>query len=78
MLVAQQAEHSVADPGFPVGGAPSCWGGGANLRHGYFLAKMYSKTKELDPVGGVRAGGAPLDPPMALDLRSEVVLLVGF
>ena len=42
---------TVADPGFPVGGTPSRWGG-ANLRCGYFLAKMYAKMKELDPVGG--------------------------
>ena len=35
----------------------SRWGG-ANLQHGHFLAKMYARTKELDPVGG-RAGGAP-------------------
>ena len=34
-------------------------GGSANLRCGYFLAKMYVKTKELDPVGGVHAGSAP-------------------
>ena len=40
---------SVADPGFPVGGA--------NLRRLHFLAKMYVKTKEIDPVGGARAGG---------------------
>ena len=25
---------------------------------------MYAKMKEIDPVGGVHAGGAPLDPPM--------------
>ena len=48
----------VADPGFPVGGAPSRWGG-ADLRCGCFLAKTYAKTKELDPVGGVHAGGSP-------------------
>ena len=47
-----------ADPGFPVEGAPSRWGG-ANLQHGHFLAKMYAKTKELDPIGG----GAPAAPP---------------
>ena len=39
-------------------------GGGTNLRHGHFLAKMCAKTKELDPVGGAHAGGTPLDPPM--------------
>ena len=33
--------------------------GGANLQRRYSSAKMYAKTKELDPVGGARAGGAP-------------------
>ena len=40
--------------------------GGANLRCVHFLAKMYAKTKEMDPVGGARADGAPLDPPMVM------------
>ena len=50
---------------FPFGGVPSHWGGrravrgGTDLRHGCFLAKTYAKTKELDPVGGARAGSAP-------------------
>ena len=39
---------------FPLGGSPTRWGG-ANLRCIHFLAK----TKEIDPVGGARAGGAP-------------------
>ena len=43
---------------FPLGGRRAV-GGGANLRHGHFLAKMYAKTKELDPIGGARAGGVP-------------------
>ena len=38
-------------------------GGGADVRHGRFSAKMYVKTKELGPVGG-RAGSATLDLPM--------------
>ena len=38
--------------------------GGADLQRGHFSAKTYAKTKELDPVGGVRAGSTPLDPPM--------------
>ena len=49
-LHTSQAE---ADPGFPVGG------GGADLRRVHFLAKTYAKMKEMDPVGGARAGGAP-------------------
>ena len=40
------------------GGVPTRWGG-ANLRRVHFLAKTYVKTKEIDPVGGARAGGAP-------------------
>ena len=35
-------------------GAPTGWGG-TNLQRVHFLAKMYVKTKEMDPVGG---GGA--------------------
>ena len=46
------SHYSVADPGFPVGG-------GADLRRGHFSAKTYAKTKELDPVGGGGAAGAP-------------------
>ena len=38
-------------------------GGGVDLRHGRFLAKMYAKMKELGPVGGVRPA-RPLDPLM--------------
>ena len=46
----------MADPGFPVGG-------GVDLRRGRFLVKMYAKTKELGPIGGV-PGARPPDPPM--------------
>ena len=49
----------VADPGFPVGGALTCWGG-ANLRCIHFSAKTCVKTKEIDPVGGgAHASSAP-------------------
>ena len=48
---------SVADPGFSVGGRRPV--GGANRRHVCFSAKTNAETKELDPVGGARAGGAP-------------------
>ena len=47
----------MADPGFPIGG-----GGGADLQRIHFLAKMYAKMKEMDPVGG--AGHAPAVPPL--------------
>ena len=36
---------------------------GVGLRRGYFLVKMYVKTKELGPVGGRALGTAP-DLPM--------------
>ena len=52
---------------FPLGGGGGGRrpiGGGANPRCIHFLTKMYAKTKEIDPVGGARAGGTPLDPPM--------------
>ena len=32
--------------------------GGANLQCVHFSGKMYAKMKEIDPVGGARAGGA--------------------
>ena len=44
---------SVADPGFPVGGGRAPIRGGMDLRHRHFLVKMYAKTKELGPMGGV-------------------------
>ena len=40
------------DPGFPVGFVDPFWGR-MDLRHGRFSVKMYVKTKELGPVGGV-------------------------
>ena len=48
----------VADPGFPIGGACTHWGG-VDLQRGHFLVKMYAKTKELGPIGG----RAPATPP---------------
>ena len=50
--------NPVADPGFPIGGAPTCWGG-ANLRRVHFLVKTYAKMKEIDPVWGGHAPAAP-------------------
>ena len=55
---------------FPLGGHQPVGGGGANLRRVHFLAKMYVKTKEIDPVGGA-CRGAPLDPPMVWYISSQ-------
>ena len=41
-------------------------GGGVDSRGGYVLKILYVKTKELGPLGGARAGRAPLDPPMGM------------
>ena len=49
---------SVADPGFPIGGAPTHWGGVPTSNAYTFLAKMYAKMKEIDPVGGGHAPAA--------------------
>ena len=55
-----KAQSSVADPGFSVGG------GGVDLRRGHFSVKMYVKTKELGPMGGVCLARLPLDLPMIM------------
>ena len=47
---------TVADPGFPVGGANLI--GGANSRCGYVSKNLYVKTKESGPLGAC-TGGAP-------------------
>ena len=66
----------MVDPGFPVGGAPTHWGG-ANLQHVHFLVKMYAKTKEIDPVGGgARRRRSPLDPPMVMVEPDEYIVEV--
>ena len=54
----------VADPGFPVGGGVDLVGGGVDSRGSYVSKILYVKMKELGPLGGARAGRAPLDPPM--------------
>ena len=55
-----------------------CWGGGGtNLRRGCFVAKMYAKMKELDPVGGrMLAVLPPLDLPMFTHLPFIVTTLL--
>ena len=55
----------MADPGFPVGGGGvDLVGGGVDSRGSYVSKILYVKMKELGPLGGARAGRAPLDPPM--------------
>ena len=44
---------------FPWGGAWTHFGGGFGLQRGHFSVKMYVKTKELGPVGGVRRQTPP-------------------
>ena len=57
----------VADPGFPVGGMWTHWGGGGvDFRCGCFSAKLYAKTKKFGPIEGGHAPSMPPlhDPPM--------------
>ena len=54
----------MADPGFPVGGGVDLVRGAMDPRGGYVSKILHVKTKESGPVGGARAGHAPLDPPM--------------
>ena len=58
------ASFTVADPGFPVGGGVDLVGGGVDSRGSYVSKILYVKMKELGPLGGARAGRAPLDLPM--------------
>ena len=58
----------MVDPGFPIGGRQAI--GGTDLQQGHFLAKMYVKTKELDPVGG--RGRTPAAPPVC-DHKEEAL-----
>ena len=53
--------NSGPDPGFSVEGGrgPILGGGGFGLQCGHFSVKMYAKTKELGPVGGVRWARPP-------------------
>ena len=48
----------MADPGFPVGGAPTRWGAPTSDIY-TFRQKHMRKTKEIDPVGEAHAGDAP-------------------
>ena len=49
----------MADPGFPVGGGMDLVGGSVDSRGSYVSKILYVKTKELGPLGGVRAGRIP-------------------
>ena len=64
----------MADPGFPVGGGVDLVGGGVDSRGGYISKILYVKTKELGPLGGARAGRAPLDPPMVWSIGTCRIL----
>ena len=44
--------------------------GGVNLRRVHFLAKMYVKTKEIDPVGGCM----PAVPPGSANVTASLNL----
>ena len=57
---------AVADPGFPVGGGMDLVWGAVDPRGSYILKILHVKMKESGPVGGARAGRAPLDPPMII------------
>ena len=58
--------HTVADPGFPVGGGVDLVRGAVDPRGGYVSKILHVKTKESGPVGGgARRARPPLDPPMS-------------
>ena len=62
-MVSINKEHkyiTVADPGFPVGGAWTSYGGPWTPEVGYVSKILHVKMKESGPVGGgARAGRAP-------------------
>ena len=55
--------HAVADPGFPVGGAPTSWGC-RPLTHTLFSKNVCENERNGSCWGGGRAAAPPLDPPM--------------
>ena len=60
----------MADPGFSPGGAPTP----KNAIIFQFFAENCMKMKEFGPPGGgARVPGAPLDPPMFLDVKLKEV-----
>ena len=48
---------SVADPGFPIGGANLI--GGVNSRRGYISKNLYIEMKESGPLGGCAGSALP-------------------
>ena len=65
--------HSVADPGFPIGGGGvDLVGRAVDPRGGYISKILHVKTKESGPVGGgARRARPPLDPPMPLISKNK-------
>ena len=59
----------MADPGFPVGGPWTSWGGGRGLPRRVHFKNLYVEMKESGPVGG----RAPLDPPMVQIGEGQIV-----
>ena len=51
--------------------------GAVDPRSGYISKILHVKTKESGPIGGVRAGRAPLDPPMQI-LREKIAIVITF
>ena len=70
IFVKIRQQFSVADPGFPIGGALTRWGD-ANLRCIHFSVKTYAITKEIDPVGG-HMPAAPPPPGSANDFARSL------
>ena len=50
----RQALYRAGSKIFHGGGGVDPFWGGFGLQRGHFSVKMYAKTKELGPVGGVR------------------------
>ena len=57
---------SVADPGFPRGGAPTPEGGAPTYYLANFSRKLHENKEILGPRGGRASLAPPLDPPMIL------------
>ena len=64
-LMGENIDNAVADPGFPIGGAPTCWGVCRPPMRTLFSENVCENERNGSCWGG---GGArrrrPLDPPM--------------